>query len=111
MRIYNVTVHVGPSVEADWLNYMVNQHIPDVMNTGCFTQARISKIESDQDQGGLSYSIQYTANSKERLQEYHLNFAPQLQADHLQKFGQKCLAFRTEMEVLAHFVSNSNAHD
>lgn len=111
MRVYNVTVHVEPNIEMEWLDYMVNEHIPDVMNTGCFTHARISKLESDQDQGGISYSIQYTADSKEQLQKYHANYALKLQSDHAHKFGQKCLAFRTEMQVVAHFVSNLNSHD
>jgi hypothetical protein len=111
MTVYNVTVHVEPSIENSWLHYMVNQHIPDVMNTGCFTNARISKLNSDQDQGGLSFSIQYTAESNEKLKEYQLNFAPKLQAEHLKLFGQKCLAFRTEMEVIANFVSNTQHHD
>ncbi|MBM3169987.1 MAG: DUF4286 family protein [Bacteroidetes bacterium] len=111
MRMYNVTVHVEASIETTWLDYMMNRHIPDVMNTGCFIEARISKLESDEDRGGLTFSIQYGAESKEKLREYQQNFAPTLQAEHLQKFGQKCLAFRTEMDVLAKFVSNSNEHD
>ena len=110
MRVYNVTVHVEPGIEDAWLEYMLNRHIPDVINTGCFIQARISKLDSNQDQAGISFSIQYTAESKEKLMHYLQNFAPNLQAEHLKKFGQKCLAFRTEMEVIANFVLNSN-HD
>lgn len=103
MLIYNVTVHVEAAIENQWLEYMLNTHIPDVMATGCFLGARICKLISDQDQGGISYSIQYTIEKEENWNAYQHQFAPKLQSEHIQKFGNQCLAFRTQMEVIAEF--------
>ena len=103
MLIYNVTVHVEYAIENQWLEYMLNTHIPDVMATRCFLGARMSKLISDQDQGGSSYSIQYSIENEEQWNTYQSQFAPKLQSEHLQKFGTQCLAFRTQMEVIAEF--------
>ena len=43
MIIYNVTVSVEESVQTEWLNWMRNKHIPEVMACGIFTKAQISK--------------------------------------------------------------------
>ena len=49
MFIYNVTVHVEPTVETEWLNWMREEHIPAVLNTGKFTLAKLFKVITDQD--------------------------------------------------------------
>ena len=36
MYIYNVTVNVSDDVHIEWLKWMKETHIPDVMKTGCF---------------------------------------------------------------------------
>ncbi len=38
MIIYNVTVKIDNDVVAEWLNWMQTVHIPDVMQTGYFTE-------------------------------------------------------------------------
>ncbi|MEQ9302638.1 MAG: DUF4286 family protein, partial [Marinoscillum sp.] len=37
MILYNITVNVQEGVQEDWLNWMKAVHIPEVMQTGCFT--------------------------------------------------------------------------
>jgi len=58
--------------------------------------------------GGTTYSIQYATESNEKLQEYYKTFAPGLREEGLRLFGDKMLAFRTELEVLNEFFSNEN---
>ena len=58
--------------------------------------------------GGTTYSIQYSAESNEKLQQYYKTFAPALREEGLRLFGDKMLAFRTELEVLNEFFSNEN---
>ena len=64
MYIYNVTVHVEPTVEQAWLDWMKSHHLPKMMSTGQFTQARLFKVISDQDHGGVSYATQYHCASE-----------------------------------------------
>ncbi len=99
MILYNVTVNIDHDVEQEWLDWMKNKHIPDVMETGCFTQNLMCKINAESE-GGTSYSVQYFCNSKEDLERYMNEFAPQLQQEHHDKYEGKYAAFRTLMDVV-----------
>lgn len=97
MIIYNVTVNVEDSAHDAWLEWMKNTHIPDVVNTGCFTHGKIYRILVEE-QEGTSYSIQYTADSMEEVDRYLENFAQGLRQDAHDAFGGKFTAFRTLLE-------------
>jgi hypothetical protein len=53
--------------------------------------------------GGKTYSIQYTANTKEDLQDYYTEDAEGLRMKSAKKFGDKMLAFRTELRLIKEF--------
>ena len=40
MIIYNVTVKVDHSIADDWLSWLQQEHIPEIIATECFTDAR-----------------------------------------------------------------------
>ena len=97
MIIYNVTVLIDETVQEEWLSWMKNIHIPEVMETGCFTEYRFCKILAETE-GGISYSIQYTSKNMETLDKYNAEFAPALQEKHNAKYAGKFGAFRTLLE-------------
>lgn len=105
MIIYNVTISIEENVEEEWINWMKKVHIPEVMNTGKFISCRLSKLVSHKEKGSTNYSAQYTCHSRKDLEDYHQNFAPELQQKSLEKFADKMLAFRTELEVIEDFYS------
>ncbi|WP_338731967.1 DUF4286 family protein [Mangrovimonas cancribranchiae] len=102
MIIYNVTVNIDDSIHDEWLNWIKN-HIPVVLSTGLFTEAKLTKVLVEEDMGGTTYSIQYRAKSKEALQEYYKNHADAMRQDGVKRFADKMLAFRTELEVIDEF--------
>jgi hypothetical protein len=54
MIIYNVTVKPENNIADAWLQWMKDEHIPDVINTGCFTKATLCKLlEVDDEDGPL----------------------------------------------------------
>ncbi len=99
MIIYNVTVKVDHDVAEDWLDWMRNTHIPDVLATGLFTDHRICRVVQD-DPDGMTYAIQYFCESMKNLQQYAAQHAKRLQDDHTERYKDKYVAFRTVMEVL-----------
>ncbi len=103
MLIYNVTVNIDYEVHQDWVQWMREVHIPDVMATACFVESRFSKVMVDHDQGGETYSIQYLAKSQEDLDRYQKEHAAALQKDHTQKFEGKFAAFRTLLNVVEQY--------
>ena len=97
MIIYNVTVNIHDSIVDQWLVW-IKEHIPQVLATGKFSEAKLTKVLVEEQMGGQTYSIQYRAISKEALKAYYENDAEKLRKDGLSKFGDKMLAFRTELE-------------
>ena len=103
MIIYNVTINIDESVHDKWLAWMMDEHIPAVMDTGKFTKAKMVKVLVVEEMGGSTYSVQYFAESKEKLQEYYDEHASYMRSVGISMFGDKMLAFRTELEVLKEF--------
>ncbi|MFM2155738.1 MAG: hypothetical protein RL516_487 [Bacteroidota bacterium] len=100
MIIYNVTVNVDHDVAEDWLSWMIDAHIPDVLNTGMFHDYSILRLVGDEKSGGITYAIQYRALNMAMYERYKDEFAPALQADAMQRFAGKFVAFRTLLEVV-----------
>ena len=99
MIIYNVTCNVEPHLELEWLEWMQQVHIPEVMNTGCFLSFKILKLlTSAQDDVGVNYAIQYTTETLENYERYQQNFGPALRDKTLAKYGESVMAFRTLLE-------------
>ncbi|ESU29063.1 hypothetical protein FLJC2902T_11000 [Flavobacterium limnosediminis JC2902] len=85
------------------MQWMQEKHIQDVLNTGKFTSARLVKVLIEEEMGGVTYSIQYTTDSKETLERYYQEDAPRLREEGLRLFGDKMLAFRTELELISEY--------
>lgn len=102
MILYNVTVSIDPDVHEDWLNWMKTKHIPDVMATGCFLEARIARVHGEEE-GGLTFAIGYVAPSREKYEEYQERFASELQKEHTEKYHGRFAAFRTLLTILDEF--------
>jgi len=101
MIVYSVTVNVDESIHEDWLAWMVNKHIPDVMATGIFTEHRMLKvITRNEGEEGISYNIQYTCPSMADLHSYQVKHAPALQKEHTERYQDKFIAFRTLLETV-----------
>ena len=102
MFIYNVTINVDESIHTEWLSW-IKPHIKEVLNTGRFVSAKMTQVLVEEEMGGTTYSIQYTANTKADLEAYYEIDAPKLRNDGLAKFGNKMLAFRTELKIIEEF--------
>ena len=107
MIIYNVTLNIENSIHDEWLEW-IKQHIPKVLATGLFLKATFTKVLIEESIEGLTYSIQYLAHSKEALESYHKQYAADIQAEGSEKFGDKMLAFRTELEWIDEYTVSAN---
>jgi hypothetical protein len=98
MIIYNVTISIlDPLIENEWLKWMKETHIPDVMNTKMFLDYKICKVVLEDE---CTYAIQYTCINQSKLDEYLTHFAPKLMQEHSQKYNGKFGAFRTFLNVI-----------
>lgn len=104
MYIYNVTINIDEKVQAEWLVWIEN-HVEKILDTGCFTSAKMTEVLVEEEMGGLTYSIQFTASSREDLDEYYKTHADALRSEANLKFADKMLVFRTELKLVKEFYS------
>lgn len=109
MYIYNVTINVDESILAEWLIW-IEKHIPEVLATGKFISAKMTQVLVDEEMGGATYSIQYTAKTREDLDNYYKHDANKLRTDGMKKFADKMLAFRTKLKVINEFYPTVNSN-
>jgi hypothetical protein len=98
MLLYNETIGIDKDVEQQWLLWMRQTYIPAMMNTGTFIDAKIYRILHENEDGTISYSVQYFAQSIDQIQKYLDVFAPKLVEEHRLKFANKHVVFRTLLE-------------
>lgn len=100
MILYNVTIKIDTAIHREWLQWMKEVHIPDVMATGHFKEHKICRIIGDEGPDGVTYAIQYLSPSMQAFQQYQQKHAPSLQAEHTARYEGRYAAFRTLMEVV-----------
>lgn len=100
MLIYNVTLKVDRSIHENWLQWMKEKHMPDVMQSGCFVESRLLRLLETDDADGPTYAAQYTAENEAAYRRYIAEFATAMRQDVIRKWGDKIVAFRTLMEIV-----------
>jgi hypothetical protein len=100
MFIYNVSLKIDWLVVEEWLRWMREEHIDEVLATGCFFEAKMFKLLEQDDTEGPTFIVQYSCNKKIDYLKYKKDFAPALQEKGAAKFGSKVVAFRSIMEKL-----------
>ena len=99
MYIYSVTVSIDKDVAKEWYHWMKTVHIPQVMETGHFTEYKMVKVLNVNDEGE-TYSVQYSFNAMADIEAYQRDHAPRLQAETKKHYDGKYVAFRTLLEIV-----------
>lgn len=100
MIIYNVTVKVEIEIADNWLQWLLNEHIQDVMQTKCFVDYKLLRLLEVDDIEGPTYAIQYFAESKSDYNRYIEFHASKMRQISFEKWGDHFIAFRSVMEVV-----------
>lgn len=100
MFIYNVTIKLDHDIHSDWLKWMKEKHIPDVLKSEKFQSHRLCRLIEPADKDGFTYAIQYFASDIKKLTDYQEKHAPPLQREHTARYKDKFVAFRTILKVI-----------
>jgi len=98
MILYSVTVNIDPAVEQDWLEWMKQVHMPEVMATGLPESSKLLRLLTEIDNGGVTYSCQYYFPAMESYFAYQQLHSSELQQKHHDRYVNKYVAFRTLLE-------------
>ncbi len=100
MYIYNVTINIEETIHEEWLYWMQNEHIPNMLATNKFSKALMTRVMINEEMGGITYSVQYTTDSKKMLEQYYNEDSDRLRSES-DRFMGKFVAFRTELEIVS----------
>lgn len=100
MIIYNVTTMVSHPVHDQWLKWMKEEHLPEIMSTGLFQRNQFMRLMDVDEQQGITYAVQFFASTIEDYNTYISNHAPALRLKGTEKWGDQVVGFRTLMEIV-----------
>jgi hypothetical protein len=100
MIIYNVTTMVSHAVHDQWLTWMKEEHLPEIMATGLFERNQFMRLMDVDEQQGITYAVQFFASTKENYDSYLSNHAPALRLKGTEKWGDQVVGFRTLMKIV-----------
>jgi len=94
---YEVTAEVRADLRDTFRQYLIEEHIPDLMNTNAFAETTISVSED----GHLR--IRYEARSRDLLNAYFEDHAPRLRQDLSERFPNGIKLKRNIWEEIGRF--------
>lgn len=100
MVIYNVTIKVDPVIQHEWLKWLREEHIPEILETGCFSNARIFHLLEMEESDGITYAVQYEARDKSDYERYLSEFATSMRKKATDKWTNQFIAFRSVLELV-----------
>lgn len=98
MIVYNITIKIFPEIETEWVAWQKQEHIPDIMASGQFTSYSFYKLLEQEEADGITYIVQYFADSFDQYKKYIDNTARLLREKAFAKWGNQFIAFRTLMQ-------------
>jgi len=100
MIVYNVSVKVEHDSADAWVRWMKEEHMPELMALGVFTDSRLCRLLDQDESDGLTYSAQYVCRNIDDYNAYLDKHADTMRERALKLFAGKFVAFRTVMEIL-----------
>ncbi len=101
MILYNVTVQTEHEIEQEWLQWMQQEHIPEIMATGLVEEARLCRLTDVAEDSAPTYAAQYLFASRQQYDRYLSEYATGMRQKGLDRFGSRFVAFRTVLDVLS----------
>ncbi|MBC7921055.1 MAG: DUF4286 family protein [Ferruginibacter sp.] len=100
MILYNVTISIENACHDEWLEWMRNRHVPDLMATGFFVKNTILRLLTEEENGNTTYAFQYYLRNLTDLEDYQNTYGTILRAEHQQRYRNRYVSFRTVLEVV-----------
>jgi len=81
-----------------WLGWQVEEQIPAMLKTDLFDSYQLYRLLDQEEDEGPTFVIQYFTSNLERYERFLIEFAPAMQQEGWDKWGDGYIAFRTLME-------------
>ncbi len=89
MIIYKVIIKIEKKIEKEWLNWIREVHIPEIMDLNIFYKSRLFNIIKNKEKEFSSFCIEYYCHSEKEYNKYKKKYSKNLQIKHIEKFKGK----------------------
>jgi len=100
MIIYNITTKVSTGIDAAWVKWQREQHIPEMMRTGLFIDYTFSQLLEQDDSEGKTYVVQCRISNMDNYESYINRFAAKMRESAFEAWGNQFISFRSILEVI-----------
>ncbi|MEI8272835.1 MAG: DUF4286 family protein [Paludibacter sp.] len=100
MLIFNTTYKVATKRTVEWQQWINESHIPFMLNSGEFSKPQVAKVIGSEDDGGVSFSVQFHIVDMNILMSWHQTNATDFQNNCSAKFGEEVVFFTTVLELI-----------
>ncbi len=98
--LYNITMQVEKQLLDDWLSWIQLEHIPGIMDTGCFIKHQVLRLMNNNQQDEQTFAIQYFASTIYKFNQFEENFLEQELKKISDKWNTSVMYFTTVMEIV-----------
>ncbi|MFT4031335.1 MAG: DUF4286 family protein [Siphonobacter sp.] len=98
MLLYNITYNIEYAAHDEWILWMKDIHVPEVLATNLPIGNRIFKLLTEIDNGGVTYSFQYFFADMDDYLNYQNNFAARLGGEVERRYKGQFVTFRTLLQ-------------
>lgn len=104
--LYIVHIAVDNDRNEEWFRYMRDEHLQDVLDTGCFYDVTMVRDPDADTAQRTAYRMLYRACSAAAYEQYRAEHAADLQADHTARFGDCIRADRELLPIIVQLVAD-----
>ncbi|MDO6438781.1 DUF4286 family protein [Cyclobacterium sp. 1_MG-2023] len=98
MVLYNITVNIDSEREEEFIEWMKQEYLSRVMQTGLFYEKRFFRLLQEDNGNGVNFSAQFLAENLEDLEFFQARYADVLSEIIKEKFGSQFVSFRSVLE-------------
>lgn len=97
MYIYNVTTAVDPSIKEEWILWMKEFFLPEMLATKKFHNAYLMEVLTSE-KNVCSFAVHYQAHSPKDILDYEKEYKNKMESMMWKKFAEKALSFPTKLK-------------
>ncbi len=99
--LYIVLIAVARERAEEWGSYMADEHVGDMMDTGCFQDAYMARDEEADTGDEVGWRVIYVLEGEAALERYMAEHAAAMRDDHASRFAGAVRARREILPVVA----------
>ncbi|MBZ4189941.1 DUF4286 family protein [Niabella beijingensis] len=98
--IWNITTKVPSGTSESWLSWLREVYIPAFLETGCFYDAVVLKLMNQEEDGDVTYAVQFHARSEAGFEQFVREHHAALSKLMKNTWGGECYSFESALQVV-----------